>query len=41
MPVLYDLEHKAECSACSACFAICPVKAISLKVITRDFYIPK
>lgn len=37
-PVLY--ENKDECCGCGACYAICPKKAISMKLDTEGFLYP-
>lgn len=37
-PVLYT--HKYECCGCSACYAICPKNAISMKEDDEGFLYP-
>ena len=37
-PVLYDRKDK--CCGCGACYAICPVKAISMKEDEEGFQYP-
>ena len=38
LPVLY--KNKEECCGCSACYAICPNKAISMKTDEEGFEYP-
>ena len=39
LPVLF--EEKEECCGCSACFAICPIKAIIMEEDGEGFLYPK
>lgn len=39
VPELY--ENKANCCGCSACYAICPVRAISMKPDQEGFLYPE
>lgn len=38
MPILF--EKKENCCGCSACFAICPVQAIQMKLDKEGFLYP-
>lgn len=33
-------KSKKDCCGCSACYAICPVKAINMKIDNEGFYYP-
>ncbi len=39
VPVLF--ERKEDCCGCSACYAVCPVKAISMQPDEEDFLYPR
>ena len=41
MPNLFDAKNKASCCGCSACFAACPVGAISFKADNEGFLYPE
>ena len=40
MPKLFDINDKAKCCGCSACFAACPTKAITLVRDSEGFLYP-
>ena len=33
------VKNKADCCGCTACYSVCPQKAISMRRIKRAFYI--
>jgi formate hydrogenlyase subunit 6/NADH:ubiquinone oxidoreductase subunit I len=39
VPVLY--RQKEECCGCSACLAVCPVQAITMKQDEEGFFYPE
>ncbi|MBQ8248242.1 MAG: Coenzyme F420 hydrogenase/dehydrogenase, beta subunit C-terminal domain [Lachnospiraceae bacterium] len=41
MPNLFDIQDKAQCCGCSACFAACPTNAITLTLDSEGFLYPK
>jgi len=40
MPELFNKENTSQCCGCSACFAVCPVGAITLQADTEGFLYP-